>query len=101
MATVKRILIYLKGNVHYGLWYPKSNNFTLREFTDVDWEGSIDDRKSTSGAAFYLGDCLVLWLSKKESSISLSTAEAVYCCCIMLYTSHLDEANIGRFNCKI
>ena len=63
---------------YYGLWYPKSNNFTLREFTDADWEGSIDDRKSTSGAAFYLGDFLVSWLSKKKSSISLSIAEAEY-----------------------
>ena len=47
------------------LWYPKRNNFTLKAFTDVDWVGSIDDRKSTSGAEFYLGDCLVSWLSKK------------------------------------
>ena len=56
MAAVKRILRYLKGTVDYRLWYPKRNNFTLREFIDADWAGSIDDRKSTSGAEFYLGD---------------------------------------------
>ena len=59
VAAIKRILRYLKGIVDYGLWYPKINNFTLRAFTDADWVGSIDDRKNTSGASFYLGDCLV------------------------------------------
>ena len=59
VAAVKIILRYLKGTVDYGLWYPKINSFTLREFTDVDWVGSIDNRKSTSRAAFYLGYSLV------------------------------------------
>ena len=45
VVAVKRILRYLKGTVDYGLWYPKSNKFTLRAFTDANWEGSIDDKK--------------------------------------------------------
>lgn len=73
VTTVKQILGYMKGTKEYGLWYPKVQDFTLRAFTDADWAGSIDDKKSTSGATFYLGDCLVSWLSKKQSSISLST----------------------------
>ena len=56
VATIKIILTYLKGIVDYCLWYPKGNNFTLRPFTDANWAGSIDERKSTSGATFYLGD---------------------------------------------
>ncbi|MGV8048425.1 Ty1/Copia family ribonuclease HI, partial [Mycobacterium kansasii] len=47
-------------------------------YTDADWAGNIDDRKSTSGGCFYIGNCLVSWFSKKQSSISLSTAEAEY-----------------------
>ena len=39
--------------MEYGLWYLKGQEFTLKEFTDVDWERSVDDRKSTSGAAFF------------------------------------------------
>ena len=39
--------------MEYGLWYPKSQDFTLKSFTDADWVGSVDDRKSTSGAAFF------------------------------------------------
>ena len=78
MIAVKQILRYLKGTMNYGLGYPKINNFTLMEFTNADCTWSIDDRKNTSGASFYLGDCLVSWLSKNHSSISLSMVEAEY-----------------------
>ena len=70
----------------YGLWCQKTNKFTLREFTNADWVGIIDDRKIASGATFFLQNCLVSWLSKKQTSISLSTVEAGYIsvasCCI-------------------
>ena len=76
ILVVKRIFRYLKGTIEFGIWYPKGNELTLVSYIDVDWEGNIDDIKSTSGGAFYLGDCLVSWLSKKQSSISLSIEEA-------------------------
>ena len=47
--------------MEYGLWYQKGQEFTLKAFTDAYWEGSFDDRKSISGAAFFLGNCLVSW----------------------------------------
>jgi hypothetical protein len=78
VMTVKRIFRYLKGTTEFGLWYLKGNEMTMVTYTDVDWEGSIDDRRSTSGATFYLGDFLVSWLSKKQSSVSLSTKEEKY-----------------------
>ena len=78
MLTVKRIFIYLKGPEEFGLSYPKEKDLSLIAYIDADWVGCIDDRQSTSGAVFYLGECLVSWLSKKQSSISLSTAEAEY-----------------------
>ena len=55
MMAVKRILRYLKGTVNFGLWYVKSENFILVAYSDADWAGSVDDRKITSGGAFYLG----------------------------------------------
>ena len=73
VLAIKRILKYLKGTTEFGLWYPKGNELTLVAYIDADWEISIDDRKSTSGATLYLGDCLVSWSSKKQSSVSLST----------------------------
>eukprot|EP00253_Pinus_taeda_P012207 PITA_12207 len=61
---------------------------SLLYLTDVDWAGSVDDRKSTSGGAFFMGSRLVSWFSKKQSSIALSTAEAEYAvaasCCTQL-----------------
>ena len=69
VAAVKTILRYTKGTMDYGLWYPKGNNFSLKAFIDAYWEGSIDDRKSNSGETVYLGDFLVSWLRKKQSSI--------------------------------
>ena len=85
VTAVKSIFKYLKGTMEYGLWYPKIQDFILKSFIDADWEGSVDDRKSTSGATFFLGNCLVSCLSKKQSSISISVAEdeyiAVASCC--------------------
>ena len=51
--------------VVYGLWYPKGNDLVIQAYTNAYWVGSVDDRKSTNGAAFYLDGCLVSWLSKK------------------------------------
>jgi hypothetical protein len=75
---VKRIFRYLKGTKEFGLWYPKGKDLSLIAYTDADWAGCIDDRRISSGETFYLGECLVSWLSKKQSSVFLSTTEAEY-----------------------
>jgi len=78
LLAVKRIFRYLKGTAEYGLWYSTGNQLDLHAFTDVDWAGCVDDSKSTSGATFFLGGCLLSWSSKKQSALSISTAEAEY-----------------------
>jgi hypothetical protein len=65
VVIVKRIFRYLKGTIDFRLRYPKDEDFTLSDFTDVDWEGDVDDRKSTSGGKFFLGKKLISWLRKK------------------------------------
>eukprot|EP00253_Pinus_taeda_P020799 PITA_20799 len=90
LQTVKRIFKYLQGTQNFGLWYPRDIYLTLHACTYVDWAGSVDDRKSTSGGAFYMGSRLVSWFSKKQSSIALSTIEAKYvanasCCTQLLW----------------
>ena len=100
LAVVKRILRYLKGTIDFGLWYPKSSTLIVTAYFDADWAGSVDDRKSTSGNAFFMGDCLVSWLSKMQSSISLSIVEAEYiaaadCCTQILWMKEaLKDVNI-------
>jgi hypothetical protein len=78
VLAVKRIFRYLKGTEDFGLWYPKGKDLSLIAYTDADWEGCVDDRRSTTKETFYLGECLVSWLSKKQSSVSLSTVEVEY-----------------------
>ena len=70
MIAIKRIMRYLKGNEDYGIWYKMGGNLDLKVFTNANWVGIIDDRKSTSGGAFFLGKRLVSWTSKKQNYIS-------------------------------
>ena len=76
VLEVKKIFKYLEGKIEFGIWYPKGNELTLVTYIDVDWAGNIDDIKSTSGVALYLGDCLVSWSNKKQLSMSLLTTKA-------------------------
>ncbi len=90
LVAVKRIFKYLKGTLTYGLWYPRNQNFQLMAYSDAGWANCVDERKSTSGGAFFFGDSLVAWLSKKQSSISLSITEVEYiaaatCCSQILW----------------
>eukprot|EP00253_Pinus_taeda_P034510 PITA_34510 len=80
---------YLQGTQNYGLWYPRDTDLTLHAYTDADWDESVDDRKSTSGGAFFMGSRLVSWFSKKQSSIALSTAEEEYVVAASCYTQLL------------
>ncbi|XP_059315689.1 secreted RxLR effector protein 161-like [Lycium ferocissimum] len=77
-SLVKRIIRYLHGTTNYGLWYPNTTDFTLEGFSDADFAGDKDDRKSTSGTCQLLGKSLISWNSKKQGSVSLSTTEAEY-----------------------
>lgn len=80
-AVVKRILRYLKGTISHGLLLQPtdiSKPLQLRAWCDVDWASDVDDRKSTSGAAVYLGPNLVSWWAKKQTVVARSSAEAEY-----------------------
>lgn len=54
VQAVKRIFKYLKGTMTFGLWYSKCQNFTLTTYTNADWGGFVDDRKSTRGVLSFL-----------------------------------------------
>ena len=94
LNAVKRIIKYVSGTCDYGLFYSKESNLSLAGFSDSDWAGNADDRKSTIGGCFYVGANLVAWMSKKQNSVSLSTAEAEYiaagsCCSQLLWMKKL------------
>ena len=75
LVSTKHVLRYLRGTVGYGLRYTSSSDLTLVSYSDSDWAGSVDDRKSTSGCCFNLGSAMVSWFRRKQSTIALSTQE--------------------------
>ena len=77
-TAVKRIFRYLTGTTNYGLSYIRDNNSGCVGFSDSDWAGDPNDRKSTSGYLFFIGSAPVSWRSKKQSCVALSSAEAEY-----------------------
>ncbi|KAI3820245.1 hypothetical protein L1987_07789 [Smallanthus sonchifolius] len=90
LIDVKRIFRYLKGKPQLGLWYPKHRSFDFKAYIDSDYGGCNLDRKSTSGGCQFLGDRLVSWQCKKQSTVSVSTCEAKYiavasCCSQILW----------------
>jgi len=78
LSAVKRILRYLRGTLGHGLLLRPSSTSALVVYTDADWAGCPDTRKSTSGYAVFLGDNLVSWSSKRQPTVSRSSAEAEY-----------------------
>ncbi|GJZ03329.1 ribonuclease H-like domain-containing protein [Tanacetum coccineum] len=77
-AALKRILRYVRGTVDYGLQLYASLTTQLTAYSDADWAGCPATRTSTSGYCVFLGDNLLSWSSKRQHTISRSSAEAEY-----------------------
>ncbi|XP_026380755.1 uncharacterized protein LOC113275461 [Papaver somniferum] len=74
----KRILRYLKGTADYGLYLNSAKGFSLHAYSDADWDGSLDDRRSTSGYCIYFGGNFISWSARKQKTTSKSSTEAEY-----------------------
>ncbi|XP_020692460.1 uncharacterized protein LOC110106786 [Dendrobium catenatum] len=68
---LKKLLRYIKGSTDFGI--PQ-----LRTFSDADWASDSVTRKSTSGYFTFLGNTLVSWTVKKQSTVSRSSTESEY-----------------------
>ena len=77
-TAVKRIFKYLRGTADYGLAYSPDSSGNYVGYSDANWGGDLDDRKSTSGYVFLISGGAISWKSKKQTCIALSTAEAEY-----------------------
>jgi len=64
-AAVKRILRYLNGTPDLGLHIQQSSSLQLHAYSDADWAGCPDDRRSTSDFCIFLSANLISWSSKK------------------------------------
>ncbi|GJU48968.1 putative ribonuclease H-like domain-containing protein [Tanacetum coccineum] len=78
LLAVKRIFRYLKGKPSLGLWYPKDSPLELVAYTDSDYAGATQDRKSTTRGCQFLGNRLISWQCKKQTVVATSTTEAEY-----------------------
>lgn len=78
LALIKRILRYVKGSMSAGLQLGSGAIDHLTAYSDADWVGCPDTRRSTSGFCVFLGDNLVSWSSKRQTTVSRSSAEAEY-----------------------
>ncbi|XP_074341891.1 secreted RxLR effector protein 161-like [Apium graveolens] len=93
LNAMKRILRYVNGILQFGLIYNQnSGNNIVTGYSDSDLGGTIDDRRSKGGMAYYLNESLISWVSQKQRVVALSSCEAefIVCHCIRL-SRNLDE----------
>nr|CAE05450.3 OSJNBa0073E02.10 [Oryza sativa Japonica Group] len=73
-----RVLRYVSGTLTFGLKIGRSDSTTISAFSDADWAGCSDDRRSTGGFAIFLGFNLISWSARKQATVSRSSTEAEY-----------------------
>jgi histone deacetylase 1/2 len=77
VVAVKRILRYLKGTLDVGLHF-QAGPLNLQAYSDVDWAGDPNDRRSVFGSIVFLGSSPISWASKKQHTVSRFSTEAEY-----------------------
>ncbi|XP_015163690.1 uncharacterized mitochondrial protein AtMg00810-like [Solanum tuberosum] len=78
MEAALRVVRYIKGALGLGLLMPAESSSTLEALCDSDWAGCLQTRKSVTGYLVKFGGALISWKSKKQDTISRSSAEAEF-----------------------
>lgn len=81
--AVKRVLRYISGTREHGILYGDSKSVNVKGYSDSDYAGCTEERKSTGGYIFLLGKGAICWKSKKQSVTATSTCEAEYMACCL------------------
>ncbi|KAF7810522.1 putative mitochondrial protein [Senna tora] len=78
LEAIRRILRYVKGTLDYGIFYRKGPSCKLKGYSDADYAGDCDTRRSTTGYVMSIGSGAVSWCSKRQPTVSLCSTEAEY-----------------------
>lgn len=94
--AAQRVLKYLSGTTAFGLNYKRiqENDSQLRGFSDADWAGCPETRRSTTGFVFMMSAGCVSWKSKLQLSTALSSVEEEY---MTLYSAGREAKWIRQF----
>ncbi|KAL0361363.1 UNVERIFIED_CONTAM: Retrovirus-related Pol polyprotein from transposon RE2 [Sesamum radiatum] len=100
------VVRYLKGTPIKSLFLPSASSFALRAYCDADWVSRTDSRRSLTGFCIFLGDVLVSWKTKKQSTVSRSTAEAEYrsmaaIVCELKWISYIRSDTMSKYAMKL
>jgi len=101
MDAANHLLRYIKGSPGQGIFMAKTDDLSFQAFVDADWGSCPDTRRSVTGFCVFLGKSLISWKSKKEQTLSRSSAEAEYralatlCCEVIWLQSLLRELKIA------
>ncbi|XP_057747745.1 uncharacterized mitochondrial protein AtMg00240-like [Arachis stenosperma] len=78
LKAAYRILRYIKMAPATGLFFPSKSDLLVSGFSDSDWAACPDSRRSISAYCFYIGNSIVSWKSRKQTTVASSSAEAKY-----------------------
>ena len=78
LRTIKFVMDTRQGVLNFDLREQEGKQWTLEAFSDSDWAGSKDDRRSIAGYCIYLNGCLISWKSRGQKHVTLSSTEAEY-----------------------
>lgn len=78
MDVLTRLMAYIAGTMEKGMFYPRNGDIDLVGYSDADYAGCLDTRKSTSGYIFMLGGCPISWTSQRQKAMATATMDAEY-----------------------
>ncbi|XP_039120642.1 secreted RxLR effector protein 161-like [Dioscorea cayenensis subsp. rotundata] len=96
LQAAKHVLRYIKGTTTFGVFYRQGGNHQLVGYSDSDYAGDVEDRRSTLGFQFLLSSGVVSWSSRKQPIVKLSTTEAEFvtafaCACQAVWLRRMME----------